>query len=121
MPENEHGNESADRIASGSIKASHLDSAFCSRLTSENCLNPQSISQGPIFPRIVTRRLLDVIPRETRQSLRLTCKAWSRTIDKAVPVSRPAANIVPPEILLQVFFMLDPRDLIMLDGRAVNG
>lgn len=110
MPENEHGNESADRIASGSIKASHLGSAFSSRLASENCLNPQSISKGPIFLRIVTRRLFDFIPRETRQSLRLTCKAWSRTIDKAVPVSRPAANIVPPEILLQVFFMLDPRD-----------
>ncbi|KAB8273021.1 hypothetical protein BDV30DRAFT_249193 [Aspergillus minisclerotigenes] len=96
MSENEHGNEGADRFASGSIKASHLDSAFSSRLTSENYLNPQSISQGPIFPRIVTRRLLDFIP------------PWSRTIDKAAPVSRPAANIVPPESLLQVFFMLNP-------------
>ncbi|OGM45743.1 hypothetical protein ABOM_005423 [Aspergillus bombycis] len=27
-----------------------------------------------------------------------------------MPVSRPAANIVPPEILLQIFFMLAPRD-----------
>ncbi|GAB1191882.1 hypothetical protein APSETT444_001066 [Aspergillus pseudonomiae] len=27
-----------------------------------------------------------------------------------MPVSRPAANIVPPEILLQIFFMLAPHD-----------
>ncbi|PIG83368.1 hypothetical protein AARAC_001080 [Aspergillus arachidicola] len=27
-----------------------------------------------------------------------------------MPVSRPAANIIPPEILLQIFFMLNPRD-----------
>lgn len=46
MPENEHGNESADRIASGSIKASHLDSAFCSRLTSEKLSQPSEYLTG---------------------------------------------------------------------------
>ncbi|KNG87045.1 hypothetical protein ANOM_004488 [Aspergillus nomiae NRRL 13137] len=99
-----------NKIASGSINASHLDSVFCSGLRSESDLKPQSISQGLILPRIVTKRLLDFIPRETHHSLRLTCRSWSRTVDKAMPVSRPAANIVPPEILLQIFFMLAPHD-----------
>ena len=106
-----HGDARAvGRIASDSINASHVDSVFCSDSRPEKSFNPQSVSQEPIFPRIVTRRLLDFISRETRHSLRLTCRSWSRTIDKVMPVSRPAANIVPPEILLQIFFMLSPRD-----------
>ncbi|KAE8152416.1 F-box domain protein [Aspergillus avenaceus] len=62
------------------------------------------------MPETVARRLLDVAPRETRSSLRLTCKRWCRAIDKVIPISRPTANVVPPEILLQIFFMLNPRD-----------
>ncbi|OJJ86796.1 uncharacterized protein ASPGLDRAFT_64997 [Aspergillus glaucus CBS 516.65] len=36
--------------------------------------------------------------------------SWSRAVDTAKPVTRPAGNIVPPEILLQIFYMLNPRD-----------
>lgn len=65
---------------------------------------------APEIPSAVVRRLLGIIPRESRQSLRLTCRSWARTIDKAAPPVRPAANITPPEILIQIFFMLSPRD-----------
>ena len=65
---------------------------------------------APEIPSAVVQRLLGLISHESRRSLRLTCKSWARTIDKTTPIVRPAANITPPEILIQIFFMLSPRD-----------
>lgn len=64
----------------------------------------------PGIPPAVAKRLLDLVPPQTRSSLRLTCKSWSRAVDTAKPVTRPAGNVVPPEVLLQIFYMLNPRD-----------
>ncbi|KAF7588779.1 hypothetical protein BBP40_005210 [Aspergillus hancockii] len=74
-----------------------------------NCAS-QSASEMSGIPLNVVKRLIDFIPRETRRSLRLTCRSWCRAIDKVIPISRPAANVVPFEILLQIFLMLSPRD-----------
>ncbi|KAL2001068.1 hypothetical protein VTN02DRAFT_2258 [Thermoascus thermophilus] len=65
---------------------------------------------APDVPPAVVKRLLRFIPSQTRQSLRLTCKTWSRAIDRAMPRAPPAANIVPAEILFQIYAMLSPRD-----------
>lgn len=65
---------------------------------------------APRVPPAVVKRLLELSPPESRRSLRLTCKSWSRTVDKVVPLNPPAANIVPPEILFQIYSMLSPRD-----------
>lgn len=62
------------------------------------------------IPSTVARRLLHYVPDSSHHALRLTCKSWSRAVDRARPLSRPAGNIVPPEILLQIFYMLNPRD-----------
>lgn len=64
----------------------------------------------PEIPPAVAERLLDLVPPQTRHALRLTCKSWSRAVDRARPLSRPAGNVIPPEILLQIFYMLNPRD-----------
>ncbi|KAL2004472.1 hypothetical protein VTN00DRAFT_3474 [Thermoascus crustaceus] len=65
---------------------------------------------APDVPPAVVKRLLRFIPSKTRQSLRLTCKKWSRAIDTVMPLTPPAANIVPAEILFQIYAMLSPRD-----------
>lgn len=62
------------------------------------------------IPHSVAKRLLDFAPPESRYALRSTCKPWSRAVDKAKPIPRPAGNVIPPEILLQVFYLLNPRD-----------
>ncbi|KAL4960280.1 F-box protein [Aspergillus stella-maris] len=62
------------------------------------------------IPPAVTRRLLEYVPEDSRRSLRLTCKSWARAIDEIIPPYKPAANIVPSEILAQIFYQLSPRD-----------
>lgn len=82
------------------------DSASDSSETS----NPADTCAAPEILPAVAKRLLDFVPSQTHSSLRLTCKSWSRAVDTAKPVPRPAGNVVPPEILLQIFYMLNPRD-----------
>lgn len=65
--------------------------------------------EGRSLPRNVTKRLLNNVPSETRRSLRLTSKSRSHSIDH-LTTCPPAANVTPPEILLQIFYMLSPRD-----------
>ncbi|KAF9884650.1 hypothetical protein FE257_001403 [Aspergillus nanangensis] len=77
------------------------------KITSRGLTRSQQILR---LPQNVTRKLINYIPPESRDSLRLTCKSWSRAIEQATPVSPSAANIAPPEILLQIFYMLSPRD-----------
>ncbi|KKK18701.1 hypothetical protein ARAM_001205 [Aspergillus rambellii] len=62
------------------------------------------------IPPAVTKRLLDFVPQDCRHSLRLTCKSWAQAIDQVAPLPRPAANVIPSEILLQIFYQLSPRD-----------
>lgn len=62
------------------------------------------------IPSPVAKRLLDFVPSDSHRALRLTCKSWSRAVDKARPLRRPAGNVIPPEILLEIFYMLNPRD-----------
>ncbi|KAL4934937.1 hypothetical protein BDV06DRAFT_143677 [Aspergillus oleicola] len=62
------------------------------------------------IPPALTQRLLDYVPEDSRRSLRLTCKSWARAIDEVLPPYKPAANIVPSEILAQIFYQLSPRD-----------
>ncbi|KAL5365403.1 hypothetical protein BJX96DRAFT_12459 [Aspergillus floccosus] len=69
---------------------------------------PPNESQG--LPRNVTKHFLNYVPSETCRSLRLTSKSWSRAVDQTMATSPPAANVAPPEILSQIFYMLSPRD-----------
>ncbi|KAL4929199.1 F-box protein [Aspergillus undulatus] len=62
------------------------------------------------IPPAVTRRLLEYVPEDSRRSLRLTCKSWARAVDEVLPPYIPPANIVPSEILAQIFYQLSPRD-----------
>ncbi|KAJ9349266.1 hypothetical protein DTO027B9_7666 [Paecilomyces variotii] len=86
-----------------------LDSQLEGKQVDTNAI-PETVRPAPEVPPPVLRRLLDFSPPESRRSLRLTCKTWSRTVDKVVPLNPPAANIVPPEILFQIYSMLSPRD-----------
>ncbi|KAL4999296.1 hypothetical protein BDV10DRAFT_57073 [Aspergillus recurvatus] len=58
----------------------------------------------------VTERLLELVPEKTHRSPRLTSKPWAHAIDEALPLPRPPANTLPPEILTQIFYELSPRD-----------
>ena len=76
-------------------------------------LHPESdrhLHATPEIPSPVARRLLGFIPPESHRALRSTCKSWSRAVDKARPLRRPAGNVIPPEVLLEIFYMLNPRD-----------
>lgn len=76
-------------------------------------LHPESdthLHATPEIPSPVAGRLLDFVPLDSHRALRLTCKSWSRAVDKARPLRRPAGNIIPTEILLEIFYMLNPRD-----------
>ncbi|KAL6237181.1 hypothetical protein BDW75DRAFT_92712 [Aspergillus navahoensis] len=63
-----------------------------------------------MIPSAVTEGLLESVPEESRRSLLLTSKPWAQAHDEALPLSRPPANTLPPEILTQIFYELSPRD-----------
>lgn len=65
---------------------------------------------APEIPRRVMRRILNNLPRSSCYAMRLTCKTWKRTVDQAHPLGPPAANVAPPEVLIEVFKTLSPRD-----------
>ncbi|KAL1980425.1 hypothetical protein VTN96DRAFT_4183 [Rasamsonia emersonii] len=71
---------------------------------------PSQSRPAPSIPRAVAKRLLRLLPRSSHLALRLTCKAWRRAVDQVAPLTPPAANVTPPEILFQIFSMLSPRD-----------
>jgi hypothetical protein len=75
--------------------------------SSECALSPKLASS---IPSAVANRLLRLLPRSSQLSLRLTSKAWRRAVDRVAPLTPPAANVTPPEILFQIFAMLSPRD-----------
>ncbi|KAI9367984.1 hypothetical protein BJX61DRAFT_546973 [Aspergillus egyptiacus] len=70
----------------------------------------RNITAASAIPPAVARKLLDFVPKESRRSLRLTCRAWAQAIDEFTPLSLPTANTLPPEILIQIFYLLSPRD-----------
>ncbi|KAL1963504.1 hypothetical protein VTN77DRAFT_8085 [Rasamsonia byssochlamydoides] len=85
-----------------------LGSSKCTLSSVES--TPSQPRPAPSIPRAVAKRLLRLLPRSTHLSLRLTCKAWRRAVDQVAPLTPPAANVTPPEILFQIFSMLSPRD-----------
>ncbi|KAA8643651.1 hypothetical protein EYZ11_005940 [Aspergillus tanneri] len=89
--------------------AGHLPTSCTSHVTASTA-GVHATSQDAGIPQSVTKRLLELLPADSRRSLRLTCKAWSREIDRVMPFSRPTANTIPAEILLQIFLLLSPRD-----------
>ncbi|KAI9782457.1 MAG: hypothetical protein M1839_004943 [Geoglossum umbratile] len=70
----------------------------------------ESPISGPELPEAVVKSLLKYTDDTDHLALKLTCRAWFRSITAAAPLKRPAVSQLPPELIQHIYSFLAPAD-----------